>query len=76
MAENTGNPMSAGKQSKQSLMLRQAQSATSGDKKSEKGSKKNSIAPVQKPPQAQEKEKEFTEVFSWGNDKSGQLGLG
>ena len=48
MAENTGNlsnnPTSAGKKSKHSLVLRQAQSATSGDKKSEKGSKKNSIA--------------------------------
>lgn len=24
----------------------------------------------------QSKDKEFTEIFSWGNDKSGQLGLG
>tara|TARA_B110000285_G_scaffold212405_1_gene255914 strand:- start:1761 stop:1931 length:171 start_codon:yes stop_codon:yes gene_type:complete len=47
MSENTANPMnpmSASKQSKHSLVLRgQAQSATSGDKKSDKISKKNSI---------------------------------
>jgi len=29
-----------------------------------------------KPTKKDSKDKEFTEIFSWGNDKSGQLGLG
>ena len=59
------DPVTESKKEHNSLVLRRAPSATSETKK--KVSKESKIIAS---------EGEFTEVFSWGNDKNGQLGLG
>ena len=59
------DPVTESKKDHNSMVLRRAPSATSETKKK-----------VIKETTKVAAEGEFTEVFSWGNDKNGQLGLG